>query len=339
MSIRNKFLPIERAILLVVICCVGSYYFLGLKFRDPLVLYLQRIGSIFYMYAFMLIVVFFLTRVRDIESWRKCKQKISWSDTWVNFQNSFLNFNSIAIDIRTLNAAAILFVLIINLRHLVPYINQTVYDSFLVSFEESLFGGKILSLWVIDLFGLNSAILMSDVYELFYPYLSVIIFAFVLCRNRELSQQFFVSFVVIWMAGIVITCIWPTWGPCFYLPQAFAALPETSMTQMQKGLWEMKVYLEANPYSAKGAYLISAMPSLHVAVVALGGFYLWDISRFFSVISWFFVLLTVLATLYFGWHYLLDDLVAIFLAFQAFKLVPLFVSKSDSPAIPEGQRK
>lgn len=317
-KIKSKLIPIEIAIISVIVCCYVIYAFLGIKLRDPWLLYWQRIPSILYMYFFMLVVVFFLQRLKDIKSWRRTKKKIIWQATWDNFKKDYLTINNIAIDIRILNAVAILFVMIINLRHIVPYVNQGLYDGYLVSLEEFLFAGKLPSVWMINIFGSSSALMMNDIYRLFYPYLSIIIFTFVLSRDRLFSQQFFISFVIIWMVGIVVTCIFPTWGPCFFRPQLFATLPETTMTQMQQGLWQMKQHLELNPLSTNGAYLISAMPSLHVCVVALGSIYLIKMSRILCFLSWIFTVLTIVSTLYFGWHYLFDDLAAIAIAYLAF---------------------
>ena len=329
-KLRNYFLLTEVVIIVLVFFTVSIYFVLGLELRDPWSLYLQRIGSVIYMYFFMLPLVFFLLRLKDIERWRALQEKICWKTTWVRFRKDFFNLRNILFDLRLLNAIAVLFVLIINLRHIVPYVNKTAYDNYLIALEEWAFNGKILSFWIIEFIGANNAPMMSDIYRLFYPYLSIIIFTFVLYRDALLSQQFFLSFIGIWMIGIVITCLWPTWGPCFYSPQYFTILPETTMTQMQQGLWEMKQYLELNPQSSKAAYLISALPSLHVAVIALGSIYLFKVSKILSMFSWGFVVVTIISTLYFGWHYFVDDVIAIIIAYLAYFLVNQMFKKETT---------
>ena len=155
----------------------------------------------------------------------------------------------------------------------------------------------------------------------------MLIFIFVLMRTRLYSQQFFVSLSIIWFAGIFITCLMPTFGPCFLFPEKFSGLPITEMNEMQASLWMMKDYVVQNPKSPFAAYLISAFPSLHVTLIVLGSLYLFNISKVLGLASWAFAIFTIIATLYFGWHYLADDVAAIFIALMAKRLSPVIVAK------------
>jgi PAP2 superfamily len=56
---------------------------------------------------------------------------------------------------------------------------------------------------------------------------------------------------------------------------------------------------------------ISAMPSVHVAVATLNALFLMQIRRWLGVIGWTFTALTLLGSIYFGWHYAVDGYVSI----------------------------
>lgn len=55
---------------------------------------------------------------------------------------------------------------------------------------------------------------------------------------------------------------------------------------------------------------ISAMPSVHVAVVVLNAHLLWSIHRIVGVFGWTFALVIYYASIYTGWHYALDGIVS-----------------------------
>jgi membrane-associated phospholipid phosphatase len=56
---------------------------------------------------------------------------------------------------------------------------------------------------------------------------------------------------------------------------------------------------------------ISAMPSIHVAVATLNALFLSRISRTAGAFAWVFVILTMLGSVYFGWHYAVDGYVSL----------------------------
>ncbi|WP_054311744.1 phosphatase PAP2 family protein [Mesorhizobium sp. 1M-11] len=55
---------------------------------------------------------------------------------------------------------------------------------------------------------------------------------------------------------------------------------------------------------------ISAMPSMHIAIVVLNACLLWSINRAAGVFAWLFVLLIYYTSIYTGWHYAADGIVS-----------------------------
>ena len=56
---------------------------------------------------------------------------------------------------------------------------------------------------------------------------------------------------------------------------------------------------------------ISAMPSLHVALVVLNAFFLSSLNRWAGAVGWIFAGLILYGSVYTGWHYAVDGYVAI----------------------------
>ena len=110
------------------------------------------------------------------------------------------------------------------------------------------------------------------------------------------------------MLGTVSYYILPTLGPAFFQPSMFADLPDSGVSALQNALFKNGAAFKADP-TGTDIYGIAGFASLHVSVVVTA-------CLFFSApasgsrsaspagCSW---LMTVLATVYFGWHYIADD--------------------------------
>ena len=67
---------------------------------------------------------------------------------------------------------------------------------------------------------------------------------------------------------------------------------------------------------------IAAFPSLHVAIAMTACLmaHLLGLPRFVRVAAWVFLGLTEISTIYFGWHYVVDDLAGLLLGALAVEL-------------------
>ena len=72
----------------------------------------------------------------------------------------------------------------------------------------------------------------------------------------------------------------------------------------------------ADPSGTDALHGIAGFASLHVSVVATALFFAIRAGMATSVraAAWLYLLLTALATIYFGWHYLLDDVAGLVIA-------------------------
>jgi membrane-associated phospholipid phosphatase len=285
------------------------YFHYDIQLRSPLTLYKARIYHSICFYGAGLLVMPLLVRLGDLsQDFTHSRQQ-----SWVRYRKSFLNLSSILHDIRLLNAIAIMFVAYINLKHLIPVVNGQFWDATLVDMERAVFGGNLASFYLHQVIDTSWSFVLSDIYKLFYLYVAFFLVFFVLQRDKVISGRYYAAFALCWFFGILMAYAFPTVGPCFQEPALFNHLPYTEVTKMQEDLWRHKLFLDAHPQDPRPVYLISGVPSLHLAVPLLNAILLWPVNKFLSIMSWIFVSLTAVTTVYFGWHYIIDDIASVLL--------------------------
>ena len=313
----RRLYPIERIVLLATAATTVLYVLLQMPPRTRIDFYIKQIIWACDNYALGLIVC--AGMVLSLSVWRRGNISLyqSLRSGWTRFLELFLSRKALTHDFRLVVAVLLTLALFTHLKHIIPLINPALYDGALVRMEQTLFGGKILSQILIDLLGVQAASVMSWGYTAYYVYMNAIFMVFILQRNQRLAQEFCAAFSLLWIVGIVMVYAAPTWGPCFFLPDLFHVLPSTDVTTLQQQLWYQKMQLDRDPFNANGIFLISGQPSLHIAVTVLGSFYLAQLSRMAAGVSWCFAGLTWVTTLYLGWHYLLDNVLALLLVWLA----------------------
>jgi PAP2 superfamily len=160
-------------------------------------------------------------------------------------------------------------------------------------------------------------------------------------RRPRLRMQFFLSLVLLWaLLGNLTATAFSSAGPCYYgrvtgLPDPFAPLMDylrganevASVTALliQDHLWQTYVDPSAGMW-----FGISAMPSLHVAVVfcyALLGF---AINRRLGLALGLFTAIMLIGSVHLGWHYAIDGYAGILGTYVIWRGVGWFLGR---PAI------
>ncbi|MGZ4474969.1 MAG: phosphatase PAP2 family protein [Nocardioides sp.] len=110
-----------------------------------------------------------------------------------------------------------------------------------------------------------------------------------------------------WILGTASYYLIPTMGPVFSVPQEFAMLPHTAVTDMVTGNIADRAQMLADP-QAPGSFVgVAAFASLHVGfttTVVLMMAYLRK--RLLTWLAGLYLVPVVIATIYFGWHFLPD---------------------------------
>ena len=80
------------------------------------------------------------------------------------------------------------------------------------------------------------------------------------------------------------------------------------MSDLQDTLYENRAEVLTNPFATENVHGIAAFASLHVSIVFTAALvaHLTRLPKTVRWIMWIYTALTMLATVYFGWHYVLD---------------------------------
>jgi membrane-associated phospholipid phosphatase len=100
----------------------------------------------------------------------------------------------------------------------------------------------------------------------------------------------------------------PTLGPIYSSPGDFAGLRHTYARTLEDNLLRDRQDVLADPHATHAVQTIAAFPSLHVGMMVTVCLFVTfaGMARWIRVTSWVFLVLTVLATIYLGWHFSVD---------------------------------
>lgn len=208
-----------------------------------------------------------------------------------------------------------------NLKSLLPLIREDViYDTDFLRIDHWLaFGNNPAELLHAVLGTSFMAQVLAFVYVSYLPLIPVTLAAFlVLNRDVSIGAWYATALCLNWVLGTVSYYIFPTLGPAFAQPSMFLDLPDTGVTALQQSLFKNGVIFKSDP-TGETIYGIAGFASLHVSVTLTAALFFHHIGlkKVFRYVAWAYFVLTVVATLYFGWHYILDDFAGAFIAWAS----------------------
>jgi hypothetical protein len=206
-----------------------------------------------------------------------------------------------------------------NLKSVVPLLRpDAIYDHQLNDIDRALAGGHEPGDLLHSLLGTGvAAHVLSPIYMAFFLFVPASLAAsFVLMRRPETVTFYATALALTWLLGAASYFLLPSIGPFDVAPRAFADLPVTAVTHLQDKLTAERGLFLRSPGAPGAAQSIGAFASLHVAVLFTAGLagHLLGWSRPVKIAVWTLAGLTTLATIYFGWHYLLDDVAGVAIA-------------------------
>jgi hypothetical protein len=190
-------------------------------------------------------------------------------------------------------------------------------DSLLHEFDRFLFFGHEPAIVLHSLLGETlSAHVLAWIYLIFLPTapMSVIVWL-VWSRNVTYGYWYVTANCLCWTLGTISYYLIPSLGPNFYYVWLYRDLDHTGVTDLLNGLWNGRQNLAYNPF-ADGVQSVAGFASLHCAIVLCIALVAHYTVRH-AVIRWtlwVYFVLTVFSTIYFGWHYLADDLAGCLIA-------------------------
>ena len=200
-----------------------------------------------------------------------------------------------------------------NLKSVLPvYREGTLYDRQLLRLDSWFAGGHNPAVVLHDLLGTHiMANVLSIAYLAYLPLIPISLGAFlVLSRNHSIGAWYATTLSLNWVLGTVSYYLLPSVGPAFSNPEAYQALPDTGVSQLQDSLMTTRLDYLSNPLGSDSIQGVAAFASLHVSVTFAAALFMTRTNQRPAVraIAWIFFAITILATLYFGWHYILDDI-------------------------------
>ena len=197
-----------------------------------------------------------------------------------------------------------------NLKSFVPFVNRHLWDTTLAHLDRILWLGHDPATVLHAVFGTGwAAGFFSFVYVAWIVFVPVsLVVALVWSRDRAGGAWYVTAVAVDWVLGVATYFAVPTLGPVYAEPQDFVALPHTYVSTLQEAMIQDRYTVIYDPFATHAVQTIAAFASLHVGIMVTVCLMveLLRMKRWIRVAMWVFLALTVLATVYLGWHYFLD---------------------------------
>jgi hypothetical protein len=211
-----------------------------------------------------------------------------------------------------------------NLKSFLPFVmGEDKYDRSLHLVDRALMFGHEPATILHTVFGTGiSAHFLSTIYLWFLPLVPLALAAWLVwSRNITFGYWFATSQCIAWALGTASYYALPTLGPGFQYSYLYADLPDTGSSALMKALYNgrqgvLRDGIEGSVQSVAG------FASLHVAITLLVALMVQYTlrNRILHIVFWTNFAITVVATLYFGWHYIADDLAGVVIALFSFWL-------------------
>jgi membrane-associated phospholipid phosphatase len=156
-----------------------------------------------------------------------------------------------------------------------------------------------------------SAQILALAYELFLVFVPLSLgAALVWSKNVSTGFWYVTALCVNWVLGTLSYYWVPSLGPFVAKPSLFADLPHTGVTSLQHSLEAGREAYISDPNSTSTVQSVAAFASLHVSIIFTAALICHYVipSRAVRYGMWVYWVLTSISTVYFGWHYLLDDI-------------------------------
>jgi len=211
-----------------------------------------------------------------------------------------------------------------NLKSFLPFImGEDKYDRELHLIDRALLFGHEPATALHAIFGTGiSSHFLSTIYLWFLPLVPLALAAWLVwSSNITFGYWFATSQCLAWALGTASYFALPTLGPGFQYSYLYTDLPATGSSALMEALsYGRKDVLRDGAVGSVQS--VAGFASLHVAITLLVALMVQYTlrSRVLHWVFWINFAITVVATLYFGWHYVADDIAGVAIALISFWL-------------------
>lgn len=208
-----------------------------------------------------------------------------------------------------------------SLKSFLPFIREgRLQDHLLKSIDRAVFFGEDPAILLHQVLGEGfSAHVLSFAYLFFLPFVPISLIAWLVwSRNISFGYWYATSLCLCWTMGAASYYAVPSLGPVFASPWLYADLESTGVASLQDGLYYSRIdALFVDPLMDSQS--TAGFASLHVAIILCAALIAHYTVRHAWIrwSMWVFFALTVVATIYFGWHYVADDVAGAVIAIVA----------------------
>ena len=197
-----------------------------------------------------------------------------------------------------------------NLKGALPFARPDVVDLQLLELDRVMAFGSDPAVVMHAVLGTGVvAYVLSGVYLVYLGFVPLsLAAALVWGRSSRTGSWYVTALCLNWLLGAATYYLVPSLGPVFVRPDLYEGLPPTGVTAMQEDLASARLAVLADPVGAEGIASVAGFASLHVSVVFTAAIvaHRLGLLRILRWSLWVFLGATILATAYFGWHYLID---------------------------------
>jgi hypothetical protein len=198
-----------------------------------------------------------------------------------------------------------------NLKNYLPFIRKGTMDPALKAIDEAVFFGGDPAIFLHNVLGEGiSAHILSSVYLVFLPFVPISITAWLVwSRNISFGYWYVTAQCLAWSLGTATYYAVPSLGPAFYYVWLYSGLDHTGVTQLQDSLFYGRSAVRFDPLNTDGVQSVAGFASLHVAITLIAALVAHYTVRhaWMRWSIWAYLGLTIVSTIYFGWHYIADD--------------------------------
>ena len=222
-----------------------------------------------------------------------------------------------------------------NLKSVVPLLRPgELFDRQLADFERDLFGGDPATL-LHSLLGIGVQTHVLSVVYVLYLFFVPLSLALAMVFSRDLRGGLFYATALSmnWPLGAASYLLVPALGPVYATPGNFAELPASGASSLQGLLLDKRLDFLHDPVAEGAAQSIAAFASVHVSMIftAAVAAHMLGLGRRLRIGLWILLALTIVATIYLGWHYVVDDVAGVLIGLAALALARVLTGFEPRP--------
>jgi len=218
----------------------------------------------------------------------------------------------LAVGLITILSFYVTYIAYRNLKSYLPLLRDANFDAALLDLDRALLGGNDPAALLHSILGTGVAShILSSVYLLYLSFVPLSVVGALAWTRKVATGIWYVTAVNFnWVLGLLSYYLVPSLGPVFVDPPLADQMPATAVWNLQQILLVDRVRFIDDPMGSGSIQSIAGFASLHVSVLFTAALmaYLLRARRALQFALWALLGLTMIATIYFGWHYVVDDI-------------------------------